>query len=77
VHAQHAGHPLAGDEKYGLRDMNLRFREAGLRRLFLHAKRFEFELGGKTYSFSAPLAPDLADALEKLPRRAPTGRNAR
>src|SRR4051812_6761425 len=77
VHAQHAGHPVAGDEKYGLRDMNLRFREAGLRRLFLHAKRFEFELGGKTYSFSAPLEPDLAGALNNLPRRAPTGRNAR
>ena len=70
VHAQHAGHPLAGDEKYGLRDVNTRLREYGLRRLFLHAARFEFELGGKTFSFSAPLAADLAAALEQLPRRA-------
>jgi 23S rRNA pseudouridine955/2504/2580 synthase len=77
VHAQHAGHPVAGDEKYGLRDMNLRFREAGLRRLFLHAKRFEFELGGKIYSFSAPLEPDLANALNNLPRRPATGKSAR
>lgn len=76
VHAQHAGHALAGDEKYGVREVNQRLREHGLKRLFLHAARFEFELGGKTYSFSAPLAPDLAAVLEALPRRA-RGRNAR
>ena len=66
VHAQHAGHPLAGDEKYGDKDLNRRLREFGLRRLFLHAARFEFELG-KTYSFSAPLAQDLSAVLEHLP----------
>lgn len=73
VHAQHAGHALAGDEKYGLRDFNKAMRELGLRRLFLHAARFEFELRGKTYSFSAPLAPDLAQVLDRLP----TGKTAR
>ena len=76
VHAQHAGYPLAGDEKYGEREANARLREHGLRRLFLHAARFEFDMGGKTHSFSAPLAADLAAVLEKLPRRA-TGKNAR
>ena len=39
----------------------------GLKRLFLHAARFEFELGGKTFSFTAPLAPDLAGVLDVLP----------
>lgn len=73
VHAQHAGHPLAGDEKYGQREFNKAMRAFGLRRLFLHAARFEFELGGKTYSFSTPLASDLASVLEHLP----TGKNAR
>ena len=73
VHAQHAGYPLAGDEKYGLRDFNKLMRESGLRRLFLHAARFEFELTGKTWSFSAPLAPDLAVVLDRLP----TGKSAR
>ncbi|MHB8447995.1 MAG: RluA family pseudouridine synthase [Rudaea sp.] len=73
VHAQHAGYPLAGDEKYGLRDFNKLMREFGLRRLFLHAARFEFELNGKTWSFSAPLAPDLAVVLDSLP----TGKSAR
>ncbi|MGE5168180.1 MAG: RluA family pseudouridine synthase [Deltaproteobacteria bacterium] len=73
VHAQHAGHPLAGDEKYGLREFNKAMRAFGLRRLFLHAARFEFELNGKTHSFSAPLARDLADVLDRLP----TGKTAR
>ena len=73
VHAQHAGHPLAGDEKYGLREFNKALRDFGLRRLFLHAARFEFELNGKTHSFSAPLAPDLANVLDRLP----TGKTAR
>jgi len=77
VHAQHAGHALAGDEKYGVRELNHSLREtAGLKRLFLHAARFEFERDGKTYSFSAPLAPELSAVLENLPR-APTGKIAR
>lgn len=66
VHAQHAGHPLAGDEKYGDREFNRRMRETGLKRLFLHAVRFEFSLGDRNYSFSAPLAPDLALTLDAL-----------
>ncbi len=68
VHAQHIEHPLAGDEKYGERGFNANMRGFGLKRLFLHAARFEFELGGKSYSFSAPLAPDLAAVLDALPR---------
>lgn len=70
VHSQHAGHPVAGDEKYGLRDCNQALREFGLRRLFLHAARFEFALAGETHSFSAPLAADLAAVLDAMPRRA-------
>jgi 23S rRNA pseudouridine955/2504/2580 synthase len=66
VHAAHAGHPVAGDPKYGDRGANKRFRELGLKRLFLHAARFEFELGGRTYSISAPLPDDLRAVLDKL-----------
>lgn len=66
VHAQHIGHPLAGDEKYGDRDFNRTMRDKGLKRLFLHAARFEFDLGGRSYSFSAPLAPELAAVLDSL-----------
>ena len=68
VHAQHIEHPLAGDEKYGEKGFNQNMRGFGLKRLFLHAARFEFDLDGKSYSFSAPLAPDLAAVLDTLPR---------
>lgn len=66
VHAAHAGHPIAGDAKYGEREANKRFRELGLKRLFLHAARFEFELGERAYSFSAPLPEDLRAVLDRL-----------
>ncbi|MEO8673224.1 MAG: RluA family pseudouridine synthase [Tahibacter sp.] len=67
VHSQHMGHPVAGDDKYGDNAFNKQVRAFGVKRLFLHAARFEFELGHKVYSFSAPLAPDLAAALDQLP----------
>ena len=37
VHCAALGHPVAGDRKYGDRDLNLRLRSSGLKRLFLHA----------------------------------------
>jgi 23S rRNA pseudouridine955/2504/2580 synthase len=67
VHSAHAGHPIAGDEKYGDRTFNQQLRPFGLRRLFLHAARFEFALGDRAYSFSAPLAADLSAVLSALP----------
>ena len=69
VHAQHIGHPLAGDEKYGEREFNGRMRDKGLKRLFLHAARFEFNLGERSYCFTAPLAPELAAVVDALQKR--------
>ena len=69
VHAQHIGHPVAGDDKYGDPAVNKRLREqAGLKRLFLHAASLEFALdAGKTpYVLNAPLAPELAEVLDRL-----------
>ncbi len=69
VHAQHLGHPVAGDDKYGDAAVNKRLREQiGLKRLFLHATSLQFALdGGKTpYVLNAPLAEDLAAALDRL-----------
>ena len=60
---------MAGDDKYGDREANKRLKEkCGLRRLFLHAAMMEFALedGRRPYLLSAPLAPDLADALDRL-----------
>jgi 23S rRNA pseudouridine955/2504/2580 synthase len=69
VHAQHIGHPVAGDDKYGDPAVNKRLREQiGLKRLFLHAASLEFALdGGRAgYSLHAPLSADLMDALDRL-----------
>ena len=69
VHAQHIGHPVAGDDKYGDVAANKRLREQiGLRRLFLHASTLEFTLdaGKAPYLLTAPLADDLVEALDKL-----------
>lgn len=68
VHAAHAGHPLAGDPKYGDKAQNQRLRKLGLDRLFLHAAHFGFELDGKAYAFSAPLPQDLRNVLDALTR---------
>ena len=69
VHAQHIGHPVAGDDKYGDPEANKRLRDkAGLKRMFLHASTLEFALeGGRTpYELNAPLAPELIDVLDRL-----------
>jgi 23S rRNA pseudouridine955/2504/2580 synthase len=67
VHAAHAGHPVAGDDKYATREDNAAMLEAGLTRLFLHAQSLSFEWpGGKQYAFSAPLPPDLAAFIDSL-----------
>lgn len=69
VHAQHLGHPVAGDDKYGDEEVNRRLRDqAGLRRLFLHASSLRFALdGGRVdYVLDAPLAPELRDVLDRL-----------
>lgn len=66
VHAAYVGHPLAGDPKYGEHEANRRWRALGLKRLFLHAARFEFDLGQRAYSFSAPLPDDLRAVLDRL-----------
>ena len=69
VHAQHLGHPVAGDDKYGDAEANRRLRDkAGLRRLFLHAASLEFALddGRASYTINAPLAPELAEVLDRL-----------
>lgn len=67
VHAAHAGYPVGGDERYGDGEANRRLREAGLRRLFLHAERVSLNhpRGGKiTLEAAAP--SDLTTCLERL-----------
>jgi 23S rRNA pseudouridine955/2504/2580 synthase len=69
VHAQHIGHPVAGDSKYGDPEINRRLREqAGLKRMFLHASTLEFALddGTTPYLLNAPLPAELAGVLDRL-----------
>jgi 23S rRNA pseudouridine955/2504/2580 synthase len=68
VHAVFAGHPIAGDDKYGERDFNRELRSVGLRRLFLHAARLRFAhpASGAKIDVVSPLPPELAAVLERL-----------
>ncbi|MEP5765526.1 MAG: 23S rRNA pseudouridine(955/2504/2580) synthase RluC [Halieaceae bacterium] len=67
VHAQHAGHPILGDEKYGDRDANRWAAGQGLQRLFLHAASLKLSLPDSgRLSVSAPLDRNLEILLEKL-----------
>jgi 23S rRNA pseudouridine955/2504/2580 synthase len=66
VHAQYAGHPLACDDKYGDRTADDRFRQLGLRRLFLHAHSLTFDWQGKRVTLRAELPADLKAFLQTL-----------
>lgn len=68
VHAQHQGHPIACDEKYGDREFNKKIHKLGLNRLFLHAKSIEFVLPSQNQSIKvhAPLDEDLEKCLKAL-----------
>jgi 23S rRNA pseudouridine955/2504/2580 synthase len=68
VHAQHRGHQIAGDEKYGDREFNKQMRDAGVKRLFLHAHFVEFTLPstGELISVRVPLDADLEACLHNL-----------
>lgn len=60
VHLEHAGHPIAGDQRYGDDDANKRFKKQGLKRLFLHAQSISYvDDSNNDLHFTAPLAPDL------------------
>jgi 23S rRNA pseudouridine955/2504/2580 synthase len=67
VHARHAGHPVAGDAKYGDAAFNTELRAFGLGRMFLHASSLSFTWPqGGTFSVNTPLPPELAAVLERL-----------
>lgn len=67
VHAAHAGHPVAGDRKYGDDSFNRRMKALGLRRVFLHAQRMAFRLSdGREVDVSAPLPEELKLVLDRL-----------
>ena len=67
VHAQHAAHPVAGDEKYGDEAFNESMKDLGLKRMFLHAHSVSFDWPeGGQFSVNTPLPPDLSQVVEQL-----------
>lgn len=77
VHASHAGHPVAGDEKYGDRERDAKLKPFGLTRMFLHAHALTFHRPGTAapFSISADLPEELQQLLDRLalPRQAGGG----
>ena len=61
VHLASQGHPIAGDDKYGDFDANKALQRQGLRRMFLHAWRLQFQhpASGERIELMAPLPPEL------------------
>jgi len=77
VHAAHAGHPVAGDEKYGDADFNETLRALGLKRMFLHAHSLSFSWPrGGDFSINTPLPAELAELIDVLAARGSRARHA-
>jgi 23S rRNA pseudouridine955/2504/2580 synthase len=78
VHAAHAGHPVAGDEKYGDPAFNEAMKALGLTRMFLHAHSVSFSWPqGAEFSINTPLPPELAAVLDALAAQRPARARAR
>ncbi len=71
VHAAHAGHPVAGDSRYGDSEFDRRMERKRLRRLFLHAQALNFTTpSGDELLLSAPLPADLTRVLDRMKPKA-------
>ena len=65
VHLASAGHPIAGDDKYGQFERNRAWQKCGLKRMFLHAWRLQFNhpATGERTALQAELPPELATLM--------------
>jgi 23S rRNA pseudouridine955/2504/2580 synthase len=79
VHAAYAGHPVAGDDKYGDRERNEELKGYGLGRMFLHAASIGVNRPGtrEPLHVSAPLSAELHAVLEALIKAPGSRRGAR
>ncbi len=61
VHLASNGHPIAGDDKYGDFEWNKALQKQGLKRMFLHAWRLQFNhpASGERVALQAELPPEL------------------
>jgi 23S rRNA pseudouridine955/2504/2580 synthase len=70
VHLASQGYAIAGDDKYGDFELNRKLQKRGLKRMFLHAWRLQFDhpLTQQRIALCAPLPPEL-DVLVDFNRR--------
>ena len=66
VHLSHAGHPIAGDDKYGDFELNRQLVRTGLRRMFLHAWRLRLAhpISGAAMELHSELPSELTDWID-------------
>jgi 23S rRNA pseudouridine955/2504/2580 synthase len=69
VHLASQGHPIAGDDKYGDFDLNRALQKQGLKRMFLHAWRLQFNhpASGERIELVSALPPDLKKFADHAP----------
>ncbi|MEQ9021251.1 MAG: RluA family pseudouridine synthase [Pseudomonadales bacterium] len=68
VHAQLAGHPVMGDEKYSSKEDLALAKMLGFKRMFLHAQKLSIRHpeSGQLLELHSPLPDDLETVLKKL-----------
>lgn len=68
VHLAHAGHPIAGDDKYGDFELNRQLVRSGLKRMFLHAWRLRLKSPstGEPLELVSQLPVELQDWVKSM-----------
>lgn len=67
AHFESIGHPLVGDSRYGDFALNREFKkDFGLKRLFLHSTRLEFEWKGEHIVVESPLPKELREVVKAI-----------
>ena len=74
VHLASNGHPIAGDDKYGDFEWNKALQKQGLKRMFLHAWRLQFNhpATGSRVALQAELPPELQQYVQHVQLPTPT-----
>lgn len=73
VHLASQAHPIAGDDKYGDFERNKALQKQGLRRMFLHAWRLQFNhpATGERIELLSPLPADLRKFVDHVQHTTP------
>ncbi len=66
VHCQFTGHPIIGDESYGIAVADRAFKAWGITGLCLHAHQLELPWNDKTMTIVAPLPDQFQQAIARL-----------